>query len=149
MFALSVGASRAAPHLLRRMRQIEFERNGFSLRSCGMVGESHCSIFSSAWEDLVCGHDCAVHPLRISRYLSIVKGSDCAAHRGDFDALVAVLDPDVVLRSDGGKRRRALSFVHRGAAELARMAIISAQSFQAGRREDENRPVLTVKGVIV
>ena len=25
-----------------------------------------------------------------------------AAHRGDFDALVAVLDPDVVLRSDGG-----------------------------------------------
>ena len=37
-----------------------------------------------------------------------------------------MLDPDVVLRSDGGKRRRALSFVRRGAAEVARTAITSA-----------------------
>ena len=50
-----------------------------------------------------------------------------AAHRGDFDALVAVLDPDVVLRSDGGEKRPALSFVRRGATEVARTAVTSAQ----------------------
>ena len=41
--------------------------------------------------------------------------------------LATVLNPDVVLRSDGGERRRALSFVRRGAAEVARTAITSAQ----------------------
>jgi RNA polymerase sigma-70 factor (ECF subfamily) len=37
-----------------------------------------------------------------------------------------VLDPDVVLRSDGGERRRALSFVRRGADEVARNALAGA-----------------------
>ena len=50
-----------------------------------------------------------------------------AAHRGDFDALVAVVDPVVVVRSDGGEGRPALSFVRRGAAEVARTALASAQ----------------------
>jgi len=32
----------------------------------------------------------------------VVEAFQAAARKGDFDALVAVLDPDVVLRSDGG-----------------------------------------------
>ena len=63
----------------------------------------------------------------LARQRQVVDAFFAAAHRGDFDALVAVLDPDVVLRSDGGERRRALSSVRRGAAEVARTAITSAQ----------------------
>ena len=63
----------------------------------------------------------------LARQRHVVDAFFAAAHRGDFDALVAVLDPDVVLRSDGGEQRRALSFVRRGAAEVARTAITSAQ----------------------
>jgi RNA polymerase sigma factor (sigma-70 family) len=43
-----------------------------------------------------------------------------AAERGDFEALVAVLDPDVTLRADGGTIGR--SGVIRGAAEVASQA---------------------------
>ena len=63
----------------------------------------------------------------LARQRHLVDAFFAAAHRGDFDALVAVLDPDVVVRSDGGEQRRALSFVHRGAVEVARTAITSAQ----------------------
>jgi RNA polymerase sigma factor (sigma-70 family) len=63
----------------------------------------------------------------LARQREVVDAFFAAAHRGDFDALVALLDPDVLLRTDGGERRRALSFVRRGAAEVARTAITSAQ----------------------
>jgi RNA polymerase sigma factor (sigma-70 family) len=63
----------------------------------------------------------------LARQRQVVDAFFAAAHRGDFDALVALLDPDVVLRSDGGERRPALSFVRRGAAEVARTAVTSAQ----------------------
>ena len=43
-----------------------------------------------------------------------------AAHGGDFEALVAVLDPDVVLRADVGARRRPPSRVVQGAEAVAR-----------------------------
>jgi RNA polymerase sigma factor (sigma-70 family) len=46
-----------------------------------------------------------------------------AAHNGDFDALVAVLDPDIVLRSDGGALRPAASVVVHGAKEVASRAM--------------------------
>lgn len=45
-----------------------------------------------------------------------------AARGGDFDALVALLDPDVVLRADWGPGRPALPSVVRGAAAVARQA---------------------------
>ncbi len=45
-----------------------------------------------------------------------------AAREGDFDALVAVLDPDVVLRSDAGASRPGASLLIRGAAAVARQA---------------------------
>jgi ketosteroid isomerase-like protein len=63
----------------------------------------------------------------LARQRQVVDAFFAAAHRGDFDALVAVLDPNVVLRSDGGEQRRGLSVVRRGAAEVARTAITSAQ----------------------
>ena len=56
----------------------------------------------------------------LARQREVVDAFFAAAHRGDFDALVAVLDPDVILRADGGERQRAQSFVRRGAAEVAR-----------------------------
>jgi RNA polymerase sigma factor (sigma-70 family) len=63
----------------------------------------------------------------VARQREVVDAFFAAARRGDFDALVAVLDPNVVLRSDGGEKRRALSFVRRGASEVARTALASAQ----------------------
>jgi RNA polymerase sigma-70 factor (ECF subfamily) len=50
-----------------------------------------------------------------------------AAHRGDLAALVAVLDPDVVLRSDSGTAHRDGSVVVRGAAAVAGRAVLFAQ----------------------
>ena len=63
----------------------------------------------------------------MARQRHVVDAFFAAAHRGDFDALVAVLDPNVVLRSDGGDKRRELSLVRRGAAEVARTTLASAQ----------------------
>ncbi len=52
----------------------------------------------------------------------IVDAFLAAARNGDFDALVAVLDPDVVLRADGGVK--GLSRQARGAETVARGAIM-------------------------
>jgi ketosteroid isomerase-like protein len=49
-----------------------------------------------------------------------------AARGGDFDALVALLHPDVVLRSDFGARRPAAPRVTRGPAAVARQALAGA-----------------------
>lgn len=49
----------------------------------------------------------------LARQREVVDAFFAAARDGDFDALVAVLDPDVVLRSDGGALRpRASAVVH-------------------------------------
>jgi RNA polymerase sigma factor (sigma-70 family) len=59
----------------------------------------------------------------IGRQREVVDAFFAASHRGDFDALVAVLDPDVVLRSDGGTAIPEVSLVLRGAAAVARHGI--------------------------
>ena len=46
-----------------------------------------------------------------------------ATRDGDFDALVAVLAPDVVLRGDGGTARPGFSKLIRGARNVAAMAL--------------------------
>jgi hypothetical protein len=56
----------------------------------------------------------------------VVDAFFAAPRKGDFDALLAVLDPDVVLRSDAGERRRAASSIRRGAEEIARSALAFA-----------------------
>jgi RNA polymerase sigma-70 factor (ECF subfamily) len=62
-----------------------------------------------------------------ARQREVVDAFFVAAYRGDFDALVAVLDPDVVVRSDGGRQRPDLTHVRRGAADVACTALAFAQ----------------------
>jgi RNA polymerase sigma factor (sigma-70 family) len=63
----------------------------------------------------------------ITRQREAVDAFFAAAHRGDFDALVALLHPDVVLRSDGGTAYPQASMVLRGAAAVASRALMIAQ----------------------
>jgi RNA polymerase sigma factor (sigma-70 family) len=64
-----------------------------------------------------------------------------AAREGDFDALLEVLDPDVVLRADGGAVSVGASRVVRGAANVARQATAFS------RLDVEVRPAL-VNGAV-
>ncbi len=59
----------------------------------------------------------------LTRQREAVDAFLVAARGGDFDALVAVLDPDVVLRSDGGVVRAGLSREVRGARGVAEQAL--------------------------
>jgi len=61
-----------------------------------------------------------------ARRRAVVDAFFAAARRGDFDALVAVLHPGVVARSDLGPRRPAVSAVIRGADAVARQAFRGA-----------------------
>jgi RNA polymerase sigma-70 factor (ECF subfamily) len=54
----------------------------------------------------------------------VVDAFSAAARDGDFDALLAVLDPDVVLRSDGGILRPEVSREIHGAVAVAAQALI-------------------------
>jgi RNA polymerase sigma-70 factor (ECF subfamily) len=63
----------------------------------------------------------------LRRQRELVNAFFAAARGGDFEALVAVLDPDVVVRSDGGIARPDLTQVVRGAAAIAGRAIMFAQ----------------------
>jgi RNA polymerase sigma-70 factor (ECF subfamily) len=62
----------------------------------------------------------------LARQRAVVDAFFQAARGGNFDALVALLNPDVVLRADFGARRRAASRVIHGAAEVARQALMGA-----------------------
>jgi RNA polymerase sigma factor (sigma-70 family) len=57
----------------------------------------------------------------LARQREVVDAFSAAAQEGDFEALVAVLDPDVVLRTDGGTDPEE-SFVIRGARAVAERA---------------------------
>jgi RNA polymerase sigma factor (sigma-70 family) len=59
----------------------------------------------------------------LARQREVVDAFFAAARGGDFDALVAVLDPDVVLRSDGGVSRPSVSVVVEGAEAVAGRAL--------------------------
>jgi RNA polymerase sigma factor (sigma-70 family) len=60
----------------------------------------------------------------VSAQRETVNAFLAAARAGDFDALVAALDPDVVLRADGGPALAAASAEVRGAPEVARQALM-------------------------
>jgi RNA polymerase sigma factor (sigma-70 family) len=59
----------------------------------------------------------------------VVDAFLAAARDGEFEALVAVLDPEVVLRSDGGVARPDASLVVHGAREVAEQALIFSGLF--------------------
>jgi RNA polymerase sigma-70 factor (ECF subfamily) len=63
----------------------------------------------------------------VARQRQVVDAFFSAARGGDFDALVALLDPDVVLRVDFGPTRPAASVIIQGAAAVAGQALIGAR----------------------
>ncbi|MGE5636121.1 MAG: sigma-70 family RNA polymerase sigma factor [Nocardioidaceae bacterium] len=66
----------------------------------------------------------------------VIDAFIAAAREGDFEALLQVLDPDVLLRADRGAVSIGASRVVRGAANVAR------QAFAFGRLDIEVRPAL-------
>ncbi|MFJ6380200.1 sigma-70 family RNA polymerase sigma factor [Kitasatospora sp. NPDC092039] len=66
-----------------------------------------------------------------ARKREVVEAFLSAARGGDFDALLTVLDPDVVARSDGGTL--VPSALSRGAADVAAQAIAFARFAADGR----------------
>jgi len=81
----------------------------------------------------------------LARQRDVVEAFFAASRDGDFDALVAVLHPDVVLRSDGGLARPRLTMVLRGAHAVA------GQALTARRLSPFVRPALVngAAGVVV
>jgi RNA polymerase sigma-70 factor (ECF subfamily) len=63
----------------------------------------------------------------LSAQRCVVDAFMAAAHRGDLAGLVAVLDPDVVLRADGLPSRPGSRVAVRGAARVARSAVFGAR----------------------
>ncbi len=84
----------------------------------------------------------------LARQQEVVDAFFSAAREGDFDALVSVLDPDVVLRIDAGARRPAASMAIRGAAAVARQAV---SGLATALRVAQLRPALVngAAGVVV
>lgn len=62
----------------------------------------------------------------LARQREVVDAFFKAARGGEFDTLVALLDPNVVLRGDVGARRHPATRVVRGAAAVARQALMFA-----------------------
>jgi len=61
----------------------------------------------------------------LARQREVVDAFLAATRNGDFDALVAVLDPDVVLRADGGTVRDRHTVVVHGARAVAEQAVLA------------------------
>jgi RNA polymerase sigma factor (sigma-70 family) len=59
----------------------------------------------------------------LARQREVVDAFFAASREGDFEALVAVLDPEVVLHSDGGALRPDATQILRGAATVAGQAL--------------------------
>jgi RNA polymerase sigma-70 factor, ECF subfamily len=62
----------------------------------------------------------------LERQREVVGAFFAAAREGDFDALVEVLHPEVVIRADGGEARPSANHVIRGAAAVAGRAMTFA-----------------------
>jgi RNA polymerase sigma-70 factor (ECF subfamily) len=90
----------------------------------GMVGRSPAAArqLASRARRRVKGAKIPAPDSDLARQRAVVDAFFRAARGGDFDALVVLLDPDVVLRSDFGARRPGASVVIRGAAAVARQA---------------------------
>jgi RNA polymerase sigma-70 factor (ECF subfamily) len=86
----------------------------------------------------------------LARQRQVVDAFFQAARGGDFDALVVLLDPDVVLRADSGARRPAASVVIRGAVAVAGSAL-GGGGGQRLRQEALLLPVLVngAAGVVI
>jgi RNA polymerase sigma factor (sigma-70 family) len=79
----------------------------------------------------------------LGRQRQVVEAFVSASRGGDFEALVAVLDPDVVLRADVGATLLGVSHEVRGAAQVAGQAVL----FRSRDGGLVSRPVL-VNGAV-
>ena len=93
-----------------------------------MVGRSPATArqLASRARRRVRGADVHTPDRDLARQREVVDAFFAAAHAGDFDGLIAVLDPGVVLHSDGGMAHPDASMVLRGAAEVARRTLAIA-----------------------
>jgi RNA polymerase sigma-70 factor (ECF subfamily) len=71
--------------------------------------------------------DAPVPDSDLTRQREVVDAFFSAARGGDFDALVAVLDPDVLLRNDAGVAGPNPSVILRGASVVAAQALTFAR----------------------
>jgi ketosteroid isomerase-like protein len=112
-----------------------------------IVGRSSTSArqLASRARRRVRGADTRAPDSDVGRQREVVDAFFAAARRGDFDALVTVLDPDVVERVDAGPGRPDISGLVRGATVIAGRAIMFDQP------EPRVRPVLVngAAGVVV
>jgi RNA polymerase sigma-70 factor (ECF subfamily) len=76
----------------------------------------------------------AVPDSDIGRQREVVEAFLAASRGGDFEALVAVLDPDVVLRADRGELAASASTLIRGAQTVARQALMFASLAPSAQR---------------
>ena len=65
---------------------------------------------------------------------AVVDAFLAASRAGDFERLLVVLDPEVVLRSDGGVARPALTLLVRGAQAVAERAMTFRRFAETSRR---------------
>ncbi len=95
-----------------------------------MVGRSPAAArqLASRARRRVKGADIPAPDPDLARQRDVVDAFFSAARGGDFDALVAVLDPDVVLRLDAGAQRPTASLAIHGAAAVARQALTGLTS---------------------
>jgi RNA polymerase sigma-70 factor (ECF subfamily) len=86
----------------------------------------------------------------LARQRAVVDAFFSAARLGDFDALVAVLHPGVLLRVDADARHREASLLVQGSAAVARQAVKGFRLMFGGPAA-ELRPVLVngSAGVVV
>ena len=94
------------------------------------------------------GADVPASDRNVTRQREVVDAFFSAARGGDFDALVAVLDPGVVLRIDAGAGRATDSLLLHGAAAVAGQSLTG---LSAVLRRAELRPALVngAAGVVV
>jgi RNA polymerase sigma-70 factor (ECF subfamily) len=75
----------------------------------------------------------------LDRQREVVDAFLAATREGDFEALLAILDPDVVLRADTGPAPTPLSRVVRGARNVAERALTFSQVARYSRPALVNR----------
>ncbi len=133
--------------VLHDMFQLPFEE------IAPMVGRSPAAArqLASRARRRVKGAEIPVPDSDLARQRQVVDAFFLAARGGDFDALVALLDPEVVLRSDAGARRPTASVVIRGAAAVARQALGGGSGGDRVRQTALVRPALVngAAGVVI
>ncbi|WP_243716585.1 RNA polymerase sigma factor SigJ [Actinomadura sp. KC345] len=78
----------------------------------------------------------------------LVGAFTAACRNGDLPGLIALLDPDVVIRGDGGGKVRTLQHIERGAARVASM-VLAAYARMAGPLDTLPTEVNGAPGLLV